>query len=100
SKVALCLVSRETLSKKIEEIAKSAGSSNSSLRACIVWGYGAKEVMESSLFEDYIDIAFEDRSYMAIKDHKVYLSHLFGDFMQLPPIDKQVSHHEYTAYWK
>lgn len=100
SKVALCLVSRKTLSKRIEEIAKNAGPINSSLRACIVWGYGAKEVMESSLFEEYVDITFEDRSYMAIKDYKVYLTHLFGDFMQLPPEEKRVAHHEFKAYWK
>lgn len=99
-KCALLFTSRKSLSKQIETLALNAGPVESNLRACIVWGYGAKEVIPASLFDEYINIAFEDRTYMAIKDYKVYLTHLFGDFMQLPPVEKQVSHHEFKAYCK
>ena len=47
----------------------------------------------------YKDIAFENRQYMAVCDTDSYLTHTFGDYMKLPPIEKQVSHHEYIAYW-
>ena len=100
SKCFLFFISRKTLSKQIEKIALNAGGVNSKLCACIVWGYGAKEVLKASLFDDYIDIMFEGRTYMAIKNYEVYLHQLFDDYMQLPPIEKRVSHHEFTAYWK
>lgn len=99
-KSMLFFISRKTLSKRIENIALNAGNINSNLRACIVWGYGTKEVLLASLFDDYIDIMFEDRTYMAIKNYEAYLHNLFGDYMQLPPVEKRISHHEFTAYWK
>ena len=37
---------------------------------------------------------------MAIKNYSIYLSNLFGDYMKLPPKDKQVTHHDFEAYWK
>lgn len=92
--------SRKTIGKKIDEMARHSSSTKSSLRACLVWGYGEKEVMDASIFEEYNDIAFEDRTFMAIKLYDVYLKHLFGDYMLLPPIEKQVPHHQFVAYWK
>ena len=34
------------------------------------------------------------------KDYNFYLTQMYGDYMTLPPIEKQVTHHAYKVYWK
>ena len=62
--------------------------------------YAEKELMPRETFESYITVEFEGRQYMAIKDYDAYLAKHYGDYMQFPPKEKQVSHHVFTAYWK
>lgn len=50
-------------------------------------------------FEETIDMQFENRQYKAGKGWDRYLTLAFGDYMTLPPIEKRVTHHSYTAYW-
>lgn len=100
SRVILAPISRKSLARKIDYISRHAGPENSRLRACLVWGYGAKEIIDSRVFDEYADIPFENTHYMALKDYDTYLRHLFGDYMQLPPEDKRVTHHEFIAWWK
>lgn len=99
-KIVLFPISILTYVEKIDKLARNAGPKDSPLRACIVWGYGEKEVMDASIFDEYYDIKFEDRTFMAIKKYDEYLTHLYGDYMKLPPLEKQVSHHDFTAWWK
>ena len=46
-----------------------------------------------------VDIAFENRTYKTMVGYKNYLSHTYGDYMQLPPEDQRVTHH-FEAYWR
>lgn len=41
---------------------------------------------------------FEGRRYRVPHDAKKYLAQIYGDYMALPPADKQVRHHHYTVY--
>lgn len=52
------------------------------------------------LFNELIDIPFEDRHYKAFKDYDTYLSAIFGDYMTPPPPEKRISFHTYDTYWK
>lgn len=62
--------------------------------------YAEKELMTLEVFEKYIMLPFEGRSYKAISDYDAYLSKHYGEYMQLPPVEKQISHHEFKAYWE
>lgn len=62
--------------------------------------YAEKELMPFSVFECYITLPFEGRIYKAISDYDAYLRKHYGDYMQLPPVEKQISYHEFKAYWK
>lgn len=46
-----------------------------------------KKAMDAS-----VDIAFEDRVYKTMVGYEEYLSVTYGDYMQLPPIEKRVKH--------
>ena len=43
---------------------------------------------------------FEGHTLMTIKDYDTYLTRVYGDYMQLPPVEQRVGHHGFTAYWK
>lgn len=58
------------------------------------------EAYPSSLFSEFIDVYFENRSFKAIKDYKHYLENLYGDYMQLPPESKRIQHSFYNFFWR
>lgn len=58
------------------------------------------ERLKRELFENYIEVEFENRKFRAIDDYDVYLTSLYGNYMQLPPKEKQIPHHGFSAYWK
>jgi len=62
--------------------------------------YSVRECIPKDTFEEYEDIQFEDRTFESIKNSEVYLNALYGDFMQLPPMDKRQPKHAYVSYWK
>lgn len=59
-----------------------------------------KNRFHKSVFEATAPMKFEDREFMLFENYDEYLSNGYGDYMKLPPVEKQVAHHVYTAYWK
>lgn len=43
---------------------------------------------------------FEDKEFYIPKDADGLLTLIYGNYMQLPPVEKQVTHHEYKAYYR
>ncbi len=58
------------------------------------------EVISASCFDEYIEMDFEGIKVMVIKGYDEYLTAAYGNYMKLPPIEKQVSHHVFKAWWK
>ena len=50
-------------------------------------------------FSSLIDITFEGRMYKALKGYDEYLTNLYGDYMQLPPVEKRISGHSQHKYY-
>lgn len=85
---------RQMLLSKLEGIARRY--SFESAENLIVYGgsYGAKEIMPRTFCEgDDIEMPFEGISIMMPSGYETYLTKIYGDYMQLPPVEKQVSHH-------
>ena len=57
-----------------------------------------KELMKSCMFDHLIDVEFEGYIFKAFADYDEYLKKLYGDYMKLPPKEKQVSHHSYDLF--
>lgn len=46
-----------------------------------------------------IDVLFENHIFKGPRNYDIYLRQLYGDnYMDLPPVEKRVSHHGYTIY--
>ena len=59
--------------------------------------YGKKDIFPKELFKYNERVEFEKNYFCAPQDYDAYLKHLYGNYMQLPPIEKRVSNHSYEA---
>ena len=52
-----------------------------------------KGIFKKELFNKYIDAKFEHLNVMMIEKGDAALRNSYGDYMKLPPVEEQVSHH-------
>lgn len=69
-----------------------------------VGGHGSKcvcvtqwegRIFRTEWFRDVVEHPFEDTTVTIPRDYDAYLRLLYGDYMQLPPVEKRVSHPHY-----
>lgn len=85
--------------KKLELNAKGENLEKSTICGNIVCGYDP-DVYPSLDFENQTMLDFEDASFPCPRNYDHVLKIMFGDYMKLPPVEKQVSHHHFISYWK
>lgn len=86
--------------KKLIETISKYDFNSSEYVACCLTQYGDKEILPKYIFQSTIQQEFEGREYSIIKNYDKYLSQLYGNYMELPPKEKQISHHNFSAYWR
>lgn len=61
-----------------------------------------QEIFSVDDFSDFIIVPFEDQHFYIASGYDHILTTIFGDYMKIPPKDKQVSHiiHQWGFYWK
>lgn len=62
--------------------------------------YGIREIFKANYFKDLLYHDFNNIRVYILKEYHKFLSNLFGDYMQLPPREKRITHHRYKAYYK
>lgn len=60
---------------------------------CPYGEYYKKEYQEKSWYEDYALLPFGNLQVRVPQDYEGFLRHVYGDYMKLPPKEKQLSHH-------
>ena len=73
---------------------------NTNTVACIMGSYQEKEIMPKSYMDSYVDVEFEGEKYKAPNGYKEYLKKHYGNYMKLPPKDKQIAVHDNTIIWR
>ena len=58
------------------------------------------KIFPDVIFADYVTIEFEGKLYQCIKDFDSYLTILYGDYMELPPVEQRVGNHGIIAFYK
>lgn len=67
--------------------------SNKRLVASLAGFHGyPKEIAPVELWGNGTDIEFEGKTVRAPEKYKEFLNHMFGDYMQLPPVEERVNH--------
>lgn len=54
---------------------------------------------DKSIFRDFIYVEFGGKKYKAPIGYDEWLKAFYGDYMQLPPVEKRVSRHSFKAYY-
>ena len=56
--------------------------------------------VEKSIFQDLIEVEFEGKLYPAPRKYDYWLGVLYGNYMELPPVEKRVHQHSFEAFYK
>ena len=59
-----------------------------------------KNRVPKRIFSGFIMKKFEDAMFRCPSDYDFILTSLYGDYMKLPPLEKQVTHHTNNVFWK
>ena len=59
----------------------------------------AKIICDKHIFNSFIPVTFENKKYPAPVGYDEWLKAFYGDYMKLPPKEKQVSNHKFKAYY-
>lgn len=59
-----------------------------------------KETMDPVDMHDLVEYEFEGVKFLGLKKSDFYLTQWYGDYMQLPPVEKRVSNHNFTVIEK
>ena len=61
---------------------------------------GIGEMVDKHVFDNDIYKEFEGREYRVPVGYDAWLRSIYGDYMQLPPVEYRVTHHTLKAWWK
>lgn len=62
--------------------------------------YGMKAVFDKDIFDGTVEMEFENVMVKAPAGWDKYLRNMYGNYMQLPPVEKRVTQHHFIPYWK
>ena len=87
------IFSNRTLHKKIDKLYTC--QNNGTRKYCAVYGgiyYYKKDIYPYDVVFPYSIVEFEGKKYHAYHDTDKYLTSLYGNYMELPPIEKRYAH--------
>lgn len=85
---------------KIDDILCDSSEKNHEYEYDVIGAYKPYGFVRSNCFAKQILMDFEGKQYPVPCGYDKYLQALYGDYMKLPPVKEQVSHHYFTAYRK
>lgn len=87
--------------KKIDSIEKKSQPFLDCEYICNFYGaWGIREITKASNFIYTTDADFEGRKYKIPLGYDDYLKTVYGDYMELPPEEKRITHHQSQSYWR
>lgn len=88
--------------QRAKQLCQALDYENSKYVACVCWcSYRPpRELLKKEWLEELIELDFEGFKVKAPKRYHEVLTHIYGDYMKLPPEKDRIAHHLYTAYRK
>lgn len=96
------IISKERLIKKIDMLAKEYCREKGSkyVGELVYMPYGKREIYEREWVEQTIKLEFENYEFNVPKNYDKFLKKTFLEYMELPPKEKQITHHNFKCYRK
>lgn len=92
--IAKLLYSKETILKKIDDLSRILPWNNADYIVNYFGAWKTKEIHQKSWYDQRIKLPFDGYEVWGPKEFDKVLKCLYGNYMQLPPEDKQKSHHK------
>lgn len=92
------LVGIQTILKLIDKEAVKYESDDALYAYDVIASTKKDRLVRKNVFDETVKLPFEGKMYNAPSKYDEYLTELYGDYMQLPPLDKQYSDHNFEAY--
>lgn len=83
----------------IEMIKKNANGEDVYVSQLAVMDNGPVEHFPISVYENVTKVDFEDQAFYAVSDYDLLLKSVYGNYMELPPLEKQVPHQDYIKFF-
>ena len=90
-----CIYSNKTLLRSIDKLCEERSFDNSNYVGNLVGNWGIKEIMPKEYFGKPKLYKFECTEVYGPEKYDDYLTNIYKDWRQMPPIEKQKSHHDY-----
>lgn len=89
-------IGKDYFQKKLIKQARVKPFDESKYVGNAVWGSGGDVcIYDRSLFDEFLIADFENFKFRIPKGYDFFLRHIYGDYMQLPPIESRKPHHGY-----
>ncbi|PID83042.1 MAG: hypothetical protein CSB15_00210 [Clostridiales bacterium] len=100
SKILLFIFPKKFIRNRIDNNIYNYDYSSSNYVAGFSIGESYDKPIFKSCFEKKLLTKFEDREYYIPVGYDEWLKSIYGEYMNLPPVDKQKPHHSFDAYYK
>lgn len=88
------IISTSIINEKLKKLIKSYDYDSSKSVGNILGSYRDKEIVEKDFFGEGILLPFEDTYINCPVNYDSYLKSIYGNYMQLPPVEDRISHFE------
>ena len=95
SKVILSLTSKKFRKNQVERIYQKMLEQPESGYLTYAYGHTGRMIFPKEFFYPVVRVDFEDMKAPIPENNDKLLTQIYGDYMKLPPEDKQVVHHDY-----
>ena len=91
---------RKHIQNRINELSQKYNDKSTGLVGITMSRDNPFDTYPAYVFEEFIDVEFEKRTFKAIRHYDIWLKKCYGDYMKLPPIEKRKGIHSIVAYYK
>lgn len=96
----VCSYFKKNSKEKLLEELEKYSNSDSEYVGYTVSSYGEKEIMKKSEYSPIKTAVFEGEEYPIANEWDKYLKNLYGNYMELPPVEKRVAPHNLIIWWR
>ena len=90
-----CFINEKKMIKQIDFICIKKNFYTQKYSGNIFGAYRYKEVMLQNIYGRPTKYNFETLEIYGVEKYDEYLTNLYGNYMQLPPLEKRLSHHDF-----
>lgn len=95
------MMGKDYFQEKLSALAGQKPYDQSEYVGCVVWlSGGEKDIFPRKWFDETMLVPFEQYAFRIPAHYDDLLKKIYGDYMQLPPEEDRVGHHNYKVYHK